>query len=417
MFRSLMLPPCFHGSAATGDFIVPKLTKRLVESLAVKLSDYITFDSEVAGFGIRVLPSGVRSYLIQYRSGGRTKRLALGKHGTVTAEDARKLAIMRLGEVAHGDDPSEDRRLRLRAPTAASLCDRFLDEHVKLRCKAKTAYDYERLIRLHVRPSLGTFKVADIRRSDVADLHHKMRATPHQANRVLSVMSKMFNTAELWGLRPDGSNPCRLVPKYRETRKERYLNNGELKRLGEVLVWAQEAAEESPFVIAAFRLLLLTGCRLSEIQTMKWEYVALHHLILPDSKTGARRIPLSQEAHAVMNALPRSLDNPYVIEGKWAGTHITDLQRPWRRLRNIAQLDDVRIHDLRHTFASLAAMNGVDLLTLGKILGHSNYQTTERYAHLADDGIRNAAEAVSNLMSSAISQPATIPEKRLRVVK
>ena len=397
--------------------LMPKLTKRFVDALTVEDKDYIIFDTDVVGFGVRILPSGRKSYLVQYRNGGRTKRLALGKHGTLTTDEARKQAIQRLGEVANGNDPSEVRNMALRAPTISALCDRFLDEHVRLRCKPKTLYGYEGIIRLNIRPRLGMFKIADVRRSDIADLHHALRKTPHQANRALAIMSKMFNTAELWGLRPDGSNPCRLVPKYKETRKERYLSQPELIRLGEVFSDALDTQTESPFVIAAYQLLLLTGCRLSEVQTMKWDYITPTHLVLPDSKTGARRIPLPADAHVILDALPRTHGYPYVIEGKFPDTFITDLQHPWQRLRKAAGLEGVRIHDLRHTYASIAAMNGIDLLTVGKILGHSNYQTTLRYAHLADEGVRTASDKISGMLAGAISRPQHAPQARLRVVR
>jgi integrase len=396
---------------------MPKLTKRFVESLVVKESDYIVFDSDVGGFGVRVLPSGKKSYMIQYRTGGRTRRLAIGKHGTVTANEARKEAMRRLGEVAKGEDPSEARNKRLRAPTVVALCERFMNEHAYVHCKPNTARNYGLLINNHINPKLGMFKIEDIRRSDIADFHHSMKDTPYQANRTLAALSKMFNLCELWGLRPDGSNPCRLVPKFKEKAKERYLSQNELICLGEVFADAVATGSESPFVVAAYQLLLLTGCRLSEIQTLKWEYITLTHLELPDSKTGARRIPCSVDAHAVLASLPRTKGNPYVIEGRYPNTHNTDLQHPWQRLRKAAGLDDVRIHDLRHTFASMAVMNGVDLLTVGKILGHTNYQTTERYAHLADETLRKASDRVSNVMAGAIAPKHRSFAPTLRIVK
>ncbi|PJE30421.1 Site-specific recombinase XerD [Pseudooceanicola antarcticus] len=381
---------------------MPKLTKRSVEALPVDGRDYIVFDCDVIGFGVRVSPTGRKSYLIQYRVGGRTRRFTLGKHGTLTAEAARKLAVQRLGEVAHGEDPSATRSEHHRSPTVAQLCDRFLEEHAAIRCKPNTQFDYRRNIERHILPAFGTFKAMDVRRADVAALHQKLSPTPHQANRVLALLSKLFNMAELWEIRPDGSNPCRLVPRYKEKPKERFLGEPELMRLGDVLTEAEQTGQESVFVVAAFRLLLMTGCRLSEIQTLQWSFVSMHHLLLPDSKTGARRIPLSPDAKAVLHRLPRDSGNPYVIQGKLPGSHLTDLQHPWRRIRKAAGLEDVRIHDLRHTYASYAAMNGVDLLTLGKILGHSNYQTTQRYAHLADKGVCEAANAVSGMMAGAL---------------
>ena len=396
---------------------MPKLTKRSVEALAIDGRDYIVFDSDVTGFGVRVRPSGVKAYLIQYRKGGRTRRLTLGKHGALTADSARKLAIQKLGEVAHGGDPSADRAEHHRAPTMAVVCQRFLEEHAALRCKATTRFDYERNIERHVLPNLGTFKVADIRRSDIAALHHKLRETPYQANRVLALLSKIFNLTELWELRPDGSNPCRLVPKFKEKSKERFLGEHELIRLGEVLQEVEQTGQESIFAVAAYRLLLLTGCRLSEIQKLQWSFVSMNHLLLPDSKTGARRIPLSQDAKMILNRLPRDPSNPFVIQGKLPGSHLTDLQHPWQRIRKQAGLEDVRIHDLRHTFASIAAMNGIDLLTLGKILGHSNYQTTQRYAHLADAGVCEAANAVSGMMAGALGAASNNKVSQLRLVR
>lgn len=284
-------------------------------------------------------------------------------------------------------------------------------------CKPRTAFDYQRVIDRFIRPRFGSFKIADVTRADVAELHHALRKTPYQANRVLSVLSKMFNLAELWGLRTDGSNPCRLVRKFAEHKKERYLSEAELIRLGEVLAEAEDEGAESVFVVAAFRLLMLTGCRLREIQTVRWDYVTPTHLLLPDSKTGARRIPLPPAARAVLDALPRTAGNPYVIAGKKPGEHITDLERPWRRVRARAGLDDVRIHDLRHTYASVAVSNGVDLLTVGKILGHSNFQTTMRYAHLSDDPQQRAADQISERLAGAINRKSGATTPRLRVVK
>jgi integrase len=228
----------------------------------------------------------------------------------------------------------------------------------------------------------------------------------------------MFNLAEVWGLRPDGSNPCRHVPKYREKKRERYLSQAELRRLGAVLSDCEADGSESPFVIAAFRLLILTGCRLGEIQTLEWEFITPNGMELPDSKTGARRIPLPQAARAVLSALPRLSDNPYVIAGKVAGQHITDLQHPWRRIRALAGLDDVRIHDLRHTYASNAVSSGMPIQMVGRLLGHTQLQTTMRYAHLADDPVRRAAEENAAALSAGLgfgSSPGSRPS--LRVVK
>ena len=202
----------------------------------------------------------------------------------------------------------------------------------------------------------------------------------------------MFTLAEIWGLRPHGSNPCRHVKRYKESKRERFLSAEETERLGEVLA---EAESEMPSAVAAFRLLLLTGCRLSEIQFLHREYVKEDCIELPDAKTGGRVVPLGPEARAVLAALPREEDNPWVIRGKVPGTHLTDLQRPWRRIRARAGLEDVRIHDLRHTYASRVLALGESLTMIGKLLGHTQVQTTARYARLARDSIQNAAARIT----------------------
>lgn len=393
---------------------MPKLTKRSVEALEPKAESYFVWDSEIKGFGVRVMPSGVKTYQIQYRKGGRTRRASLGRHGNVTADIARAKAKELMGEVAKGENPVEEIAQHRRAPTVAALCERFLDSHVKERCKASTAGEYRRAVSLFIVPAIGSFKVVDVERKDIADLHHKFRHKPYQANRTLGVLSKMFNLAEVWGLRPDGSNPCRHVPKYREKKRERFLSQHELQRLGTVLNEVERDGSETPFIVAAFRLLILTGCRLSEIQTLKWAYITDAGMELPDTKTGARRIPLPHAARAVLDSLPRTPGNPFVIEGKVPGQHATDLQCPWRRIRAKAGLDSVRIHDLRHTYASNAVSAGMPIQMVGKLLGHSQLQTTMRYAHLADDPVRRAAEENAARLSSALGAFGGVT--RLRVV-
>lgn len=381
---------------------MPKLTKRSVEKLAVRETDYIAFDSEVNGFGVRVLPSGKRSYMVQYRGGGRTRRIAIGQHGTVTVDAARNRAKELLGSVAAGQNPAEVIALHRGAATMASVGERFLREHVAVRCKPSTANEYRRALERFIYPVLGNHKVVDVVRADVAKLHHNKRHIPYQANRTLGVLSKLFTLCEVWGLRPDGSNPCRHVPKYREMKRERFLNPLELRRLGETLAKMEREECETVFVIAAFRLLILTGCRLGEIQTLQWSFVTARYLELPDTKTGARRIPLPPAARDVLDRLLRDTGNPFVIAGHIPGQAITDLQRPWRRIRSVADLDDVRIHDLRHTYASNAVANGMPIQMVGKLLGHTQLQTTMRYAHLADDPVLRAAERNAAILSEAM---------------
>lgn len=381
---------------------MPKLTKRTVESLTTKTRDYFVWDSALAGFGVRIMPSGAKTYQAQYRRGGRTRRISVGRHGRVTVDQARDIAKEIMGRVARGENPAEEISLHRKAPTVAALCERFFECHVRERCKPSTQREYRRAIDLFIVPALGSFKILDVTRRDVSDLHHKFRHKPYQANRTLGVLSKMFNLAEVWGLRSDGSNPCRHVAKYAEIKRERYLSKVELQNLGQVLKEVDVDGTESSYIIAGLRLLILTGCRLSEIQTLKWEYITPHGMELPDSKTGARRIPLPHSAREVLSSLPRVPDNPYVIAGAVPGQFAKDFQRPWRRIRRKAGLENVRIHDLRHTYASNAVSSGMPIQMVGRLLGHTQLQTTMRYAHLADDPVRHAAEQNASALSAGL---------------
>lgn len=396
-----------------------RLTKRSVDALKAKSKDYFVWDSVLVGFGVRVLPSGAKTYQVQYRKGGRTRRSSIGRHGVVTVEQARTTAKEILGQVAGGLDPIEEIALERMAPSVADLCDRFIEVHVDLHLKPSTARDYRSTIRRMIKPALGRFKVADVARKDIANLHYAHRETPIQANRMLSVLSKLFNMAELWGLRLDGTNPCRHVPKYKENKRERYLSQDEIQRLGDVLQRCEADGSETPHVATAFRLLLLTGCRLTEIQTARWDYVTERGLELPDSKVGRRCVPLPNAARAVLSTLPRTAGHPFIIEGKLRNAHITDLQHPWRRIRELAGLDDVRIHDLRHTYASIAVSGGMPIQMVGRLLGHTQLQTTLRYAHLADDPIRAAAEQNSAAIFASLGTPPKQPSGpgKLRLVK
>ena len=214
----------------------------------------------------------------------------------------------------------------------------------------------------------------------------------------------MFNLAELWGLRPNGSNPRKHIKKYREEKRERFLSAAELRRVGEVLREMEAEGLELPSAIAAVMLLILTGCRLNEIMTLRWEYVDLDAgvLNLPDSKTGAKTVHLGKPAIDTLRQLPRLPGNPWVIYGVKPEGRLTDLQPFWQRLRARAGLKDARIHDLRHTFASTAVAAGQGLPMIGKLLGHTQVATTARYAHLAADPVKAAAEQVSSAIARSI---------------
>ena len=277
-------------------------------------------------------------------------------------------------------------------------------EHVKPKRKVSTAREYERIGKLYIVPSLGRRLIGEISRQDITKLHHELAGKPYQANRILALLSKFFNWAEKHGFRPDGSNPCRHVEKYPEMRRERFLSEVELARLGDALRAAERDNRTTAWAIAAIRLLTFTGARLSEILTLKWDYVNEDHamLLLPDSKTGRKAVHLNAPALAVLQEIPRLEGNPYVICGEKPGQHLVNLEKPWRRIRMAAGLNEVRLHDLRHSFASVGASSGHGLIIIGKMLGHSQPATTARYAHLADDPVKAASNAVAARISAAM---------------
>jgi len=235
------------------------------------------------------------------------------------------------------------------------------------------------------------------------------------ANRAVSILSKMFNLAEDWGLRTDGTNPARRIRKFREEEKKRYLSDDEQARLGNALAEALEGGQETEYAVSAISLLMLTGCRLGEILTLQWENVTAHHLELPDSKTGRRRIPLPREAYDIIMSLTKRDGNPYVILGEVEGGHLVNLHKPWLRIRKAAGLEDVRMHDLRHTYASVAVMSGIDPFLLKEIMGHKNLQTTLRYAHFADEAVQRAVGSVANRLAGALRSKSRA-QPALRVV-
>jgi integrase len=306
--------------------------------------------------------------------------------------------------VAHGGNPAEERRKKMRDPTVAALCDRFLEEYVTQHCKPSTQRSYKSYIENCVKPHLGSRKINDLTRPDVVAFHHDMRDRPYTANRAIAMLSRMFNLAEDWGLRTDGSNPARRIKKYREEEKKRYLSDDEQMRLGSALGDALEGGLETEYVVAAISLLMLTGCRLGEILTLKWEYVTPHHLELPDSKTGRRRIPLPREAYDIIMDLPRMAGNPFVILGESETSHLVNINKSWHRIKAAAGLEDVRMHDLRHTYASVAVMSGIDPFLLKEIMGHKNLQTTLRYSHFADEAVQRAAGSVASKLAGALNR-------------
>ena len=385
-----------------------KITKRSVDGLkpGVGGAEAMLWDVELKGFGVRVQRGGAKSYVLHYRAGaGRgapLRKLTIGRHGSPwTPETARREAKRLLGLIEDGADPAADKLARKEAPTIAELAERFLAEHAEAKRKTSSAAEYRRLLDKIILPALGKRKAADVSRADVTKLHHANRAAPYQANRVLAVLSKMFNLAERWGLRPDGSNPCRHVERFAERKRERMLSTSELARLGGALA----SYDGSPYAVAAVKLLVFTGARLGEVLGLRWAWIDLERgeARLPDSKSGVKTLHLPPPALSILAELPRLNGNPYVIAGAKEGAALVNLEKPWRAIRAAAGLDDVRLHDLRHAFASVAASSGMGLPIIGKILGHSQPATTARYAHLASDPVKAAAAAIAGKIAAAMA--------------
>jgi integrase len=386
-----------------------KITKQVVDAL--KPGTFV-WDR---GFGVKATGTGSKVYVISYRIGRRKRRYTLGKHGAPwTPDTARKEAHRLLTLAGSGVDPMEMKASGRTAPTMRELAERFLTEHVEAKRKESTAKLYRGIVEKVVVPALGSRAVTDVTRADLATLHHRLRRTPTHANRALLVVSKMMNLAERWGLRPDGSNPARHVERFSEQQRQRYLSPDEFKRLGEALAAADrgpvsvgsqpEPVRLSPMALAAIRLLIYTGARRGEILSLKWEHVDLELgvLNLPTSKTGFKVIMLNAPATAVLTTLPRVEGNPYVLPGLREGQHLVNVSDTWYAVRALAGLKDVRLHDLRHSLASVGAGAGLSLPIIGGLLGHTQAQTTKRYAHLSADPLKAAAELVGARIAAAM---------------
>ena len=382
------------------------LSGRAVDSLSASEKDAIFWDRELAGFGVRVYPSGRKVYVVQSRAQGAPRRVTLGTHGELTSTQARLRAAQVIDRIKRGEEPNPPPAQA--GATVADLAERYLSAHVAVNCNAHTAGIYRGSLENHILPALGMMPLAMVETAHVATLHYRLRETPRAANRALSVLSKMFSLAAAWGLVADGTNPCRGVRKYKEKKRERFLSRDEYRRLGWVLAEAEaEAGIEgavSPYAIAALRLLMLTGCRLNEILTLRWDDVdrTAGEFRLRDGKTGARMVPLTPTAETVLAGLARVPANPWVIVGKQPGTHLSTITADWYRLRAHAGLDDVRIHDLRHSYASRALAAGESLSMIGKLLGHADIQSTARYAHLARETERVSAARVGGSIGADI---------------
>ena len=382
-----------------------RLNNRAVDALKAD-RETIVWDRHLPGFAVRVYPSGTRTYIVQTRGPYGARRVTLGRHGAISATEARRRAWQAIARIKAGEEPLPEHSSSRRAvgPRLADMAARYMDEYLALHCKPATMRIRSAAIFRHIVPRLGNLRIGAVRRRHVAALHQRLAATPVQANNVIITLSQIYAKAQDWGIIAEGTNPCRHVALYRQRRRERFLTETEFRRLGRVLDEAPANGGATPEAIAAIRLLILTGCRRGEILGLRWEDVNLKagELRLRDTKTGPRMVPLSPAALRLLADLPRAAGGEWVIPGRKPGAHMVRLGSAWRLLRKRAGLDDVRLHDLRHSFASSALALGESLPMIARLLGHRQIASTVRYAHLARSSVHEAAARVADSLAEDI---------------
>lgn len=413
---------------------VHHITKRTIDALSTTRHHEYVWDNELPGFGVRVTAAGFKAYVIQYRlpglgRRGTVKRITIGAHGVLAPDEARRLAKRELGKVAQGVDLAAERAARKEAATVREFGTEYLKD-VELHRKPGTAKEYRRLWGKHVLPTFGSKLVTEVAISDIRRLHRSLHKTPYLANRVAAMLGAFFTFARDEGARPGNDNPAHGIEFFPENPRERFLSQEEFKRLGAALVRAEKEGlppapqhrrepgkkakqkhrprsadtpiPANPFAIAAIKLLALTGCRENEILSLRWDAVDLErgYLRLADSKTGRSVRPIGASAAALLSSLPRIDGNPHVLPGLKENEHLKEIKRVWYSVRYAAGLDGLRLHDLRHSFASVPATSGESLLVVRSLLGHKRVATTERYAHLSDDPVKRAANSAASEIAS-----------------
>lgn len=365
---------------------------------------FYLWDTETTGFGVEVFPSGKRKFLVTYQARGKRRFLKLGEYGELTIEQAREAAWKILARVRKGEDPTAGRGALGDGPTVEDLAERYMTDHAEIHKKINSISVNRSAWKNHLLPRLATLKVAEVTHAHVAEIHADLADQPCAANNVLSTLSAAFQLAETWGWRSENSNPCRHVKRYATKGRERYLTPQELERLSGVLAEAEEKKSVFPSTIPAIRLLILTGCRHREVTTLRWDDVDLERgfLHLPDSKTGKKSVRLHRAAIEVLRGIERVEESPWVFPGQDPSKHIGALGRSWRQIRREAGIEDVRLHDLRHSFASFALNSGVSLAIISKLLGHRKIATTARYAHLDDAPVCEANEKIGARLAALL---------------
>ena len=394
-----------------------KLTDKLVKALEAPASGSpITYDTEVKGFGVRTTAAGAKSFVLNYRNKhGIERRYTIGAFPDWLTVAARNEAKRLKQLIDQGHDPMAERHHDRQAPDVAALCDRYLAEHVNVHNKARTQAENRRMVEQIIKPKLGRLKVEAVEHDDVAKLHRDLKATPRRANLVVAVLSKMFNLAELWKLRPLNSNPCRHIKRYPENQRERFLDGEELERVGAVLRELEAEGEVQPEIAACIRFLALTGCRLGEAVSATWATIDIKAGVwrLPDAKAGSRNVLLGAPALVLLASLDRNGDCVFgnvtaaKVERAWSG----EKPRPAKRqkgkpgIRDRAGIPDVRLHDLRHTTGTYAGAAGLNAFIVRDLLGHKTLAMTGRYVNRHVDPLRAAADTVSSQIDAAMNRP------------
>ena len=379
---------------------MPRITKTLVDQLAPREREYEVRDSEVPGFGIRVRISGQKSYVLVYRKGtGRRStqhRVTLGSAGELTPDQARAKARKLSAEVTLGGHPAAEISAQRTALTVADLMDQFMTKHVAVRLRPATAREYSRLTDRVIKPALGTIAVAEVTPALVSQWHHDGRATPRQSNLALAVLSKALALAEVWGLRPPQSNPCRSIQKYTDRKRDRLLSDAEINRIFAELERGEQCGDYSPSVVLAIHLLFATGCRTDEVCRLRWEQIDWERSLISwsETKTGAAEKPLTQHVADLLRRAKVVVGNPYVCFAAGTRTHLRhDVLRPnWSRVLQRANITHCGLHAIRHRAATdLYNDPEIALPIAMQAIGHKSAQTALRYAHPTRQQVAMAA--------------------------
>ncbi|XHH29218.1 site-specific integrase [Xanthomonas euroxanthea] len=379
-----------------------KLTKSAVDAAQPQAQAIELRDTLVPGFLCKVTPAGRKVFMLQYRTNaGERRKPALGLFGELTVEQARSLAQEWLAQVRRGGDPAADKAEARQAPTVEELCKKFMEDYSKRRNKPSTRVGYQGVINRCIIPLLGRKKVHDVKRPDVAGLMEKLSYKQTEANKAFSILRKMFNMAEVWGYRPDGTNPCRHVPMFPAGKSTHLISDDDMGKLFRQLDKIEAEGLENYVIPLAIRLQFEFAARRSEIVTLEWEWVDLENrrVVWPDSKTGGMSKPMSEEAYRLLSSAPRLEGNPYVLPSpRHSEQHLTtgEYYGGWCRALKAAGATHVGTHGIRHRSATDIANSGIPVKVGMALTAHKTVVMFMRYVHTEDDPVREAAELVAN---------------------